>query len=151
MPNTPLVLGKGASALVRNGAATEEQLAAVRHLFDQMGVTAVFEQEDMLNEIIPYNGSAPAYVYAFADAMVQSAAAHGVPADDALRLFCQTCIIPLRMNGILPESIANQGTALIQHFPFRRFALFLKKGLRSRKSYRYLQIILLLFLIQYLQ
>lgn len=92
MPNTPLVLGKGASALVRNGAATDEQLAAVRHLFDQMGVTAVFEQEDMLNEIIPYNGSAPAYVYAFADAMVQSAAAHGIPADDALRLFCQTCI-----------------------------------------------------------
>lgn len=92
MPNTPLVLGRGASALVKNAAATAAQLDAVRGLFDHMGVTAVFEQEDMLNEIIPYNGSAPAYVYAFADAMVRSAAQHGIREDDALRLFCETCI-----------------------------------------------------------
>ena len=92
MPNTPLVVGKGASALVRNAAATAEQLEMVRDLFGRMGVTAVFEQEDMLNEIIPYNGSAPAYVYAFADAMVRSAEQHGVSAEDALRLFCETCI-----------------------------------------------------------
>lgn len=59
MPNTPLMLGVGATQLVRNAAASEKQLAAVRSLFDEMGVTTVFDKEDMINEAIPYAGSAP--------------------------------------------------------------------------------------------
>lgn len=97
MPNTPLMLGEGAAQLVKNGAASEAQLSAVRALFDTMGVTVVFDKEDMLNEVIPYAGSAPAYIYAFADAMVQSAAAHGISEDDALTLFCQTMIGAAKM------------------------------------------------------
>ncbi|MDO4270959.1 MAG: pyrroline-5-carboxylate reductase [Eubacteriales bacterium] len=97
MPNTPLMLGEGAAQLVKNAAATDEQLASVRALFDTMGVTVVFEEENMLNEVIPYAGSAPAYIYAFADGMVRSAAAHGVGADDALTLFCQTMIGSAKM------------------------------------------------------
>lgn len=92
MPNTPLMLGRGATSLVKNAAATDAQLAQVRALFDTMGVTVVFDREDMLNEVIPYAGSAPAYLYTFADAMVQSAVQHGIDAQDALQLFCQTMI-----------------------------------------------------------
>ena len=97
MPNTPLMLGEGATQLVKNAAAAAEQLAQVRALFDTMGVTVVFEQERMLNEVIPYAGSAPAYLYMFADAMVQSAVRHGISGDDALTLFCQTMIGSARM------------------------------------------------------
>lgn len=97
MPNTPLMLGEGATQLVKNAAASETQLAQVRALFDTMGVTVVFEKEHMLNEVIPYAGSAPAYLYLFADAMIRSAAEHGVSADDALTLFCQTMIGSAKM------------------------------------------------------
>lgn len=97
MPNTPLMLGEGAAQLVKNAAAAESQLAAVRALFDTMGVTAVFDDERMLNEAIPYAGSAPAYLYAFADAMVRSAGTHGISPDDALSLFCQTMIGSAKM------------------------------------------------------
>ena len=89
MPNTPLMLGVGATQLV--------QLAAVRSLFDAMGVTTVFEHEDMINEAIPYAGSAPAYIYAYADAMVQSAKKHGIDEKDALQMFCQTMIGAAKM------------------------------------------------------
>lgn len=92
MPNTPLMIGKGASVLVRNKAATAAQLDTVRALFDSMGVTAVYENENMLNEVIPYNGSGPAYVYSFIDAMVKSAQSHGLTLEDATRLVCYTCI-----------------------------------------------------------
>lgn len=92
MPNTPLMLGCGASSLVKNAAATAEQLHEVRALFDLMGVTVLFGEEDLLNEAIPYAGSAPAYIYTFADAMVRSAVSHGIPYDDAMKLFCQTLI-----------------------------------------------------------
>lgn len=92
MPNTPLLLGVGATQLVRNAAASDEQLQRVRTLFDAMGITVVFDQEAMLNEVIPYAGSAPAYLYAFADAMIQSAKTHGIAEQDALTLFAQTML-----------------------------------------------------------
>lgn len=97
MPNTPLMLGEGATQLVKNAAASEAQLAQVRALFDTMGVTVVFDEERMLSEVIPYAGSAPAYLYAFADAMVKSAAQHGISEDAALTLFCQTMIGSAKM------------------------------------------------------
>ena len=97
MPNTPLMLGEGATQLVKNSAASEEQLASVRALFDTMGVTVVFSDENMLNEVIPYAGSAPAYIYAFAAGMVKSAEAHGIAYDDAMKLFCQTLIGSAKM------------------------------------------------------
>jgi len=92
MPNTPLLLGLGASALVRNAAALPEQLENVRALFGSMGITVVFEEEKMLNEVIPYNGSAPAYVYAFIDGMARSAQEHGIAREQALELISKTCI-----------------------------------------------------------
>ncbi len=92
MPNTPLLRGKGASALVGNGAATPQQVAQVQKLLDSMGITVVFDREDALNDVIPYNGSLPAYVYAFIDAMAESAAQHGIAREEALRLICQTCV-----------------------------------------------------------
>lgn len=97
MPNTPLMLGEGATELVKNAAATDAQLAQIRALFDTMGVTVVFDREDMLNEVIPYAGSAPAYIYAFADAMVKSAQSHGIGQEDALKLFCQTMVGSAKM------------------------------------------------------
>lgn len=97
MPNTPLLLGCGASALAGNAAASPEQIEAVRALFGAMGTTAVFAQEDKLNDVIPYNGSLPAYVYTFIDAMAKSAAQHGIGPEDALPLICQTLIGSAKM------------------------------------------------------
>lgn len=97
MPNTPLLLGEGASALVKNNAATDAQLTEVARLFRSMGQVAVFEQEDMLNEVIPYNGSLPAFVYQFMDAFLKSANAHGIAREQALPLICQTVIGSAKM------------------------------------------------------
>lgn len=97
MPTLMITLGLGATALVKNQAATEAQLAQARALFDAMGTTAVFAEEHMLNEVIPYNGSAPAYVYAFMEGMVKSAVQHGIDADDAKRLFGYTLMGAARM------------------------------------------------------
>lgn len=92
MPNTPLQIGMGASALVKNNAATVYQLADVRNLFSKLGLTAVFEREEQLNEIIPYNGSTPAYVYYFIESMLASAEQHGFEREDVLPLICQSFI-----------------------------------------------------------
>ena len=46
---------------------------------------------------LSYFGSAPAYIYAYADAMVQSAKKHGIDEKDALQMFCQTMIGAAKM------------------------------------------------------
>ena len=92
MPNTPLLLGKGATQLVKNSAATDSQLKTVCNIFNTMGITVVFDDENKLNDVIPFAGSAPAYIYAFTEGMLKSAEKHGINRDDALKLFCQTLI-----------------------------------------------------------
>ncbi len=111
MPNTPLLLGLGASALVKNAAATQGQLEEVRALFGAMGMTVVFEEEKMLNEVIPYNGSAPAYVYAFIEGMARSAQAHGIERGQALELISKTCIGAAQMvlqSGKAPAELIRE-------------------------------------------
>lgn len=92
MPNTPLMIGEGATALAKNQICTLEQMDKVKQIFDQMGITAVLDHEDQLNDIIPVNGSSPAYVYYFIEAMIRNAVKHGIDADSAKRLICHTFI-----------------------------------------------------------
>lgn len=97
MPNTPLMLGCGTTELVGNHAASASDMQAVRALFDSMGTTAVFDYEEAMNDVIPYSGSFPAYVYFIADAMAKSAAQHGIAYETALPLVCQTLIGSAKM------------------------------------------------------
>ena len=67
MPNTPLLLGKGATALCPSDNISEEDFSVVKDMFGLNGaVESVFE--DHMNEIIAVNSSSPAYIYLFAKA-----------------------------------------------------------------------------------
>lgn len=110
MPNTPLLLGKGATQLVKNNAANKQQLDKVCSIFDSMGVTVVFDDENKLNDVIPFAGSAPAYVYSFTEGMLISAEKHGISRDDAIKLFCQTLIGSAEMmlsSGKTPKQLID--------------------------------------------
>lgn len=91
MPNTPLLLGAGASAMAKCEPTTEEEFAAVRSIFDACGVTAVLP-EDKMKEVIAINGSSPAFIYLFAKAFVDYAEKVGIPQETALPLFAQSLI-----------------------------------------------------------
>lgn len=108
MPNTPLQLSLGACAFVKNNAATSAQLDCVLTIFNKLGATAVFEKEDQLNDVIPYNGSGPAYVYYFIEAMAKSAEEHGFDRATILPLICKTFIGSAEMvlrSGKTPEEL----------------------------------------------
>lgn len=89
MPNTPLLIGKGATALCRADNVTEEDFRCVQRIFEASGETAVLT-EDKMNAIIAVNGSSPAYVYLFAKAILDYAASQGIDAQAALQLTCKT-------------------------------------------------------------
>ena len=93
MPNTPLMVGKGVTAICKNAAASDEDFALVHSIFGSAGMTLSLD-ESQLNTVICANGSSPAYFYYFIDAMVRSAKSQGLECDDRtlLEAICRTVI-----------------------------------------------------------
>ncbi|MDR3206923.1 MAG: pyrroline-5-carboxylate reductase [Oscillospiraceae bacterium] len=88
MPNTPLMLGLGATVIAQGENLPQELLDAAKYLFSHMGL-AVFLPESLLNEVIAVNGTSPAFFFRMADVMAKTAVAQGIPYDTALKLAAQ--------------------------------------------------------------
>ncbi len=91
MPNTPLLLGKGATAVCRSENISDEDFMEVYDMFANSGEAVVLPEEQM-NSVIAVNGSSPAYVYLFAKAMTDYAVSVGIEKEIALKLVAQTFI-----------------------------------------------------------
>ncbi|MEE1155574.1 MAG: pyrroline-5-carboxylate reductase [Acutalibacteraceae bacterium] len=89
MPNTPLLLGCGATAVCPSENISDEDFAVVKSMFATSGVCQVLPESQM-NTIIAVNGSSPAYVYLFAKAMCDYASEQGINTDVAMELICAT-------------------------------------------------------------
>ncbi len=110
MPNTPLLLGKGASALCRSENISDEDFDEVCQMFSFSG-DAVILPESQMNAVIAVNGSSPAYIYLFAKAMVDYAVSVGIEENTALRLVCKTfegSAEMLRSSGDSPETLIQK-------------------------------------------
>lgn len=88
MPNTPLLLGVGATAMSRRNIS-DENFKYVYDMFANGGVVEILDESQM-NSVIAVNGSSPAYVYLFAKAMKDYAVKEGISEDSAMRLVCAT-------------------------------------------------------------
>ena len=91
MPNTPLLLGEGASALARVEPVSDEEFELVCRIFSSCGEIAVIDKEKM-KEIIAINGSSPAFIYLYAKAFVEYAESVGIEESVAKKLFAKTLI-----------------------------------------------------------
>ncbi len=96
MPNTPLLLGEGASALSRNDKVTDDEFATVLRIFESCGKAAVIPK-DKMKEIIAINGSSPAFIYLFAKGFIDYAESAGIDRETAQELFCQSLVGSAKM------------------------------------------------------
>jgi len=87
MPNAPLMVSHGASAIYIPDNVDEERRNFVIDVFEKLGVVSLIDETQM-DEIVCVNGSSPAYVYYFVDAMVNSAVSQGIDRDEAFKLIC---------------------------------------------------------------
>ena len=106
MPNTPLLVGSGATAIAYEMPITYAELNCVKSIFETAGVIEVLP-EDKMNEVISVNGSGPAYVYLLAKAMIDGAVSQGIDADIAKRLAVETIIGSARMITVTGEPIED--------------------------------------------
>jgi pyrroline-5-carboxylate reductase len=96
MPNTPALVGAGASALAGGSTATDEDLAWAEGLLSAVG-TVVRVPERLLDAVTGLSGSGPAYVFLVAEALVDAGVLVGLPRDVATTLALQTLLGSARL------------------------------------------------------
>jgi pyrroline-5-carboxylate reductase len=96
MPNTPLLIGEGATALSRLDGVSDEEFETVKSVFDCCGITAVIP-EDKMKEIICINSSSPAFIYHFADCFIKFGVNRGINENAVKELFVQALIGSAKM------------------------------------------------------
>jgi pyrroline-5-carboxylate reductase len=90
MPNTPCLLGKGASVLCGGKHATRADLRAAMSIFETVGLVERVDDEKAIDAVTGLSGSGPAYVYRFAEALIDGAVRAGLDRELAARLAYQT-------------------------------------------------------------
>lgn len=89
MPNTPCLIGKGATVLSRGSYAMTEHLLVAEDLFRALGLTLELPERD-LNGVTALSGSGPAYVYLVLEALIDAGVRVGLPRDLSRQLILQT-------------------------------------------------------------
>lgn len=89
MPNTPCLIGQGASCYARGRHATPEQGALVGRLLGAVGY-ARETPESLLDAVTGLSGSGPAFVYTIIEALADGGVRAGLPRDLAAELAAQT-------------------------------------------------------------
>ena len=90
MPNTPALVGAGATACCANGAASDEDRTVARELFASVGTVWEAPSEAMLDGVTGLSGSGPAYVFLLLEALADAGVRVGLPREAAHQLACQT-------------------------------------------------------------
>lgn len=96
MPNTPALIGAGASAITGGGSATDDDLEWAESLLGAVGVV-VRVTERQLDAVTGLSGSGPAYVFLVAEAMVDAGVAAGLTRDLSTTLAYQTLLGSARL------------------------------------------------------
>ena len=97
MPNTPALVGAGATAFVANQEATEADRAAARLLFEAVGSTWEAPSEELLDAVTGLSGSGPAYLFLFLEALCEAGVRVGLPKDASSALATQTVLGAARL------------------------------------------------------
>lgn len=85
MPNTPLQLGLGATAVAEAPDVPDELFQCVCSIFSAAGSVAVIPESQM-DDVIPVSGSSPAFFFRMADVMVRWAQEQGMDPNVSLEL-----------------------------------------------------------------
>ena len=89
MPNTPAVIGHGASAIAAGTHATREHLELVERVLGATGLVVRVAEKD-LDAVTAISGSGPAYVFYVIDALAEAGVLLGLTRELATRLAVAT-------------------------------------------------------------
>lgn len=121
MPNTPALVGEGASAFVCNGAVDARMKHWTAAIFGSVGKVVEVEDEKLMDAVTGLSGSGPAYVFTIIEALADGGVAMGLPRPLAITLAAQTVLGAAKMalSGVahtaeLKDRVASPGGTTIE-------------------------------------
>lgn len=120
MPNTPALVSEGITALCPGSGINEDELTAVKAVFDAVGKTVVLP-EKLMNAYTSLAGSSPAWVFLFLEALADGAVREGIPRDTAYTVAAQAVLGSAKLAvesgvhpGILKDRVCSPGGTTIE-------------------------------------
>lgn len=92
MPNTPALVGSGATALYANTICNEQQKSLAESLMRAVGTTVWVEDEKLMDAVTALSGSGPAYFFYLMEIMIEQAQEMGLSRQQAELLIEQTAV-----------------------------------------------------------
>ncbi len=146
MPNTPALVGAGASGLY-NASASQDGLKTALDIFASVGRAVVVEDENLIDAVTAVSGSGPAYFFLLMEEMIKAGVELGLTAETAKTLVLQTA----KGAALLAESAQEQGEdpavlrqkvtspggtteAALTTFSAEGFEAIVKKALRAARD-----------------
>jgi pyrroline-5-carboxylate reductase len=143
MPNTPMSVGSGASAISAGKYASNDDVKAVEELLKGSGKTIVVD-ESLQDAVTATSGSGPAYFFRFVEAMIEGAKELGLSERDAKTLVIQTitgAAAMLNVEGASPSTLRENVTspngttyAALQVFESMDIEGIIKKAMRAARD-----------------
>jgi pyrroline-5-carboxylate reductase len=90
MPNTPALVGAGASGLFANSLTNDEQRDEAESILRAVGTTAWLQDETLMDVVTAVSGSGPAYILLVIEALEKAAIHHGLDHATARLLAIET-------------------------------------------------------------
>ncbi len=116
MPNTPALIGEGASALFANEPA-RPKLEKILKIFSSVGRAVVVEDETLMDAVTALSGSGPAYFFLLMEEMVKAGVELGLSESVAKDLVLQTAkgagllAVKADKNGEIPAELRRKVTS----------------------------------------
>lgn len=141
MPNTPALLGKGATGLFANEAVNEEQKHLASLILGAVGYCVWVKDEPMLDAVTALSGSGPAYFFLMMESMTNAGIELGLDSETAEKLSIQTALGAAMMAeqsgksvGELRDNVTSKGgttQAAIASFQNQNFELVVANAMRA--------------------
>ena len=114
MPNTPALIGAGATALCANARVNAAQCELAQSILGAAGLSPWIDDEAQMDTVTALSGSGPAYFFLLVEALENAAVAQGLPRETARTLATQTCLGAgrmLREDGAAPAEQRRRVTS----------------------------------------
>lgn len=120
MPNTPAMVGAGATVFANNHDFEPSEIEATIEIFSAVGIVKMLK-ESLMDAVVGMSGSGPAYVYLFIEAMADGGVRAGLDRATALELAAQTVLGSAKMMkesgmhpGQLKDMVCSPGGTTIE-------------------------------------
>ena len=107
MPNTPSLIGAGASGLMALDGASEDDRLVAQQLMRAVGEVVWVKDDAQIDAVTALSGSGPAYVFLFIEALIQGGIRHGLTDDQARSLALATVTGATQLAALSHETLAT--------------------------------------------